>query len=233
MKDPYTYENSNILINKFNIKDAFLLEKAEADFVALGANKLINEGFEIEDIFDILKIHKILFSNVYYWAGNIRTINIYKSEAILKGKSIDYVLSSYINEALITLNKEFLIIDWDNLNSKEKIEKICYFISEVWHIHPFREGNTRSVALMLYFLLKKMNLHINTKFLEKNAKYFRNALVLNSLYSKSKPEYIQGIVFDSTTLKNVSTTKYVTIEGFEVNKYNYSNHTIEKIKTLK
>ena len=46
MKDPYTYENSNILINKFNIKDASLLEKAEADFVALGANKLINEGFE-------------------------------------------------------------------------------------------------------------------------------------------------------------------------------------------
>ena len=42
MKDPYTCENLNILINKFNIKDTSLLEKAEPEFVALGANKLIN-----------------------------------------------------------------------------------------------------------------------------------------------------------------------------------------------
>ena len=47
MNDPYTYENSNILINKFNIKDAFLLEKTEADFVALRADKLINEDFKV------------------------------------------------------------------------------------------------------------------------------------------------------------------------------------------
>ena len=86
--------------------------------------------------------------------------------------------------------------------------------------------------MLLYFLIKKANLHVNIDFLSKNGKYFRNALVLNSLYSNSKPEYILGIVIDSVTLKNISSKKYETIEGFEVNKYSYSNHTIEKIKTI-
>ena len=57
-------------------------------------------------------------------------------------------------------------------------------------------------------------------------------IALNSLYSNSKPEYILGIVTDSVTLKKISSKKYETIEGFEVNKYSYLNHTIEKIKTI-
>ena len=68
--------------------------------------------------------------------------------------------------------------------------------------------------------------------MSKNGKYFRNALVLSSLYSNSKPEYLLGIVTDCVTLKNVSDDKYETINGFEVNKYSYTNHTVDKIKTI-
>ena len=232
MKDPYVYEGTNVLKNKLDIKDEATLGKAESDFVGLAANRLRHSDFVIENIQDGLKIHKFLFSNLYDWAGLPRTIDIFKGESLLGGRSIDYVYAFYIDKALIDLNKEFQEVDWDVLNSKEKIEKICYFVTEFWHIHPFREGNTRTSAMLLYFLIKKANLHVNIDFLSTNGKYFRNALALNSLYSNSKLEYILGIVTDSVTLKNISSKKYETIEGFEVNKYSYSNHTIEKIKTI-
>ena len=232
MKDPYVYEGTNVLKNKLDIKDQATLEKAESDFVGLAANRLRHSDFVIENIQDGLKIHKFLFSNLYDWAGSPRSIDIFKGESLLDGRSIDYVYASYIDKALKDLNKEFKEVDWDDLDSKEKIEKICYFVTEFWHIHPFREGNTRTSAMLLYFLIKKANLHVNIDFLSKNGKYFRNALALNSLYRNSKPEYILGIVADSVTLKNISSKKYETIEGFEVNKYSYSNHTIEKIKTI-
>ena len=87
--------------------------------------------------------------------------------------------------------------------------------------------------MFLYFLIKTVGLHINVEFLGKNAQYFRNALVLASIYSASKPEYLKGIITDATTVKNYVSSKYETIDGYEVKKYSYQNHTIEKIKTIK
>lgn len=86
--------------------------------------------------------------------------------------------------------------------------------------------------MMLYFLIRKVSLHINTEFLSKNSKYFRNALVLSSLYSSSRPEYLLGIVSDCVTLKNINKNKYETIDGMEVEKYKYNNHTVKKIETI-
>lgn len=232
MKDPYVYEETDVLKNKLGIKDNATLDKAEADFVSIAASKLRNDNFQINSILDGLNIHKHLFSRLYEWAGSPRTIDIYKGESLLDGRTIDYVFASYIMQALNDLNKEYQSVDWDNLNNKEKIEKICYFATEFWHIHPFREGNTRTTSMLLYFLIKKSGLHINYDFLSKNGKYFRNSLVLNSLYSSSKPEYILGIVSDATTIKNVSNKKYETINGYEVNKYQYTNHTVDKIKAI-
>lgn len=232
MKDPYVYEKTNILINKLGIKDKKELEDAESEYAIFNIGELIEKGFDIKSIFDCYKIHSYIFGDIYEWAGKPRTIDIYKGESILDGKSIDYVFASYIEQAMTELDKEFKEINWQNLKPKEKIEKICYFVSEFWHIHPFREGNTRTTALMLYFLIKEAGLHVNIDYLTKNGKYFRNALVLSCLYSSSKPEYLLGIVEDSVTLKNYSNKKYETIDGYEVEKYSYTNHTIEKIRTI-
>ena len=232
MRDPYVYEGTNVLINKLNIRDEKELDDAESELIVFSIEELKQESFQINTINDCLKIHKYLFGDLYEWAGQPRTIDIFKGESLLNGQSIDYVFASYIPVALNDLNKEFVDIDWEKLNSNEKIEKICYFVTEFWHIHPFREGNTRTSAMMLYFLIKKAGLHVNIDFLSKNGKYFRNALVLNSLYSNSKPEYLLGIVSDAVTIKNVSNKKYEAIDGFEVDKYSYTNHTVDKIKTI-
>ena len=233
MRDPYLYPDVDVLINKKNIKDQTKLDELEEDVVPLRMIKLRKEGITIKSVFDIQKIHKFLFSSIFDWAGEFRKITMYKKEPILNGYSVDYTPSDYIEKEMNDLENKFTSINWKDLTNREKIERVSSIIQELWQIHCFREGNTRSVALFLYFLLKTIDIHINIDFLGKNAKYFRNALVLASLYSKSKPEYLFGIIADCTTIKNLSTNKYETINGYEVNKYSYQNHTTEKIKTIK
>lgn len=233
MRDPYLYPDVDVLVNKDNIKDQKKLDKLEEDIVPLKMISLRKEGLEIRSVFDIQKIHKHLFSSIFDWAGEFRTITMYKREPILKGYSVDYTPHDYIKREMMDLDNKFKQIDWKNISSKAKLDNVASIVQELWQIHCFREGNTRSTALFLYFLLKTIGIHINIDFLGENAKYFRNALVMASLYSASKPEFLQGIIFDCTTIKNTSSNKYETINGYEVNKYTYQNHTIEKIKTIK
>lgn len=233
MRDPYLYSDIDVLINKEGIKDQEKLESFEKDIVSFNIGKLKRNGLTITSVFDIQKIHKTLFEDIFDWAGEFRTITIYKREPILNGSSVDYTPADYIKKEMDDLEFKFQDINWDKLNNDEKIEKVSSTIQELWQIHCFREGNTRSVAMFLYFLIKTVGLHINVEFLGKNAQYFRNALVLASIYSASKPEYLKGIITDATTVKNQTSGKYETINGYEVKKYTYQNHTIEKIKTIK
>lgn len=233
MRDPYLYLDVDVLINKKNIKDQNQLDKLEEDIVPLRMIALRKQGLTITSVFDIQKIHSFLFSSIFDWAGEFRKITMYKREPILNGCSVDYTPSDYIKKEMNDLEKRFLSINWEELDNKQKINNVASIIQELWQIHCFREGNTRTVALFLYFLLKTIGVHINIDFLGKNAKYFRNALVLASLYSKSKPEYLFGIIADCTTIKNLTTNKYETINGYEVDKYSYQNHTTEIIKTIK
>lgn len=231
--DPYLYPNTNVLINKKGLKNQKDLDALESDIVPLRIIALRKQDFVIKSVFDIKKIHKFLFESIFDWAGEFRTISMYKKEPILNGYSVDYTPYDYIEYEMDVLEKRFLKIDWDKLSNKEKLQNTSSIIQELWQIHCFREGNTRTVAMFLYFLLKTIGLHINVEFLGKNAQYFRQALVVASIYSASKPEYLLGIISDSTTAKNICTNKYETLEGFEVNKYSYQNHTVDKIKTMK
>ena len=233
MRDPYLYPDTDVLKNKKNIKSQDQLDKLEEDIIPLRIIALRKQGLIIKSVFDIQKIHQFLFSPIFSWAGEFRTITMYKKEPILDGYSVDYTPHDYIKREMNDLEKRFLSTNWNSLDDKKKLKNVASIVQELWQIHCFREGNTRSVALFLYFLLKTIGVHINIDFLGKNAKYFRNALVLASLYSASKPEYLFGIIADCTTIKNLTTNKYETINGYEVDKYSYQNHTIEVIKTIK
>ena len=231
--DPYLYPDVDVLKNKRGIKDQRALDALESDIIPLRIMALRKQGLVITSVFDIQKIHKFLFESIFDWAGEFRTITMYKKEAILNGYSVDYTPRDYIKKEMVDLEKKYLAIDWTKLSKKEKIANVASVVQELWQIHCFREGNTRTVALFLYFLLKTIGLHINIEFLGKNAKSFRDSLVLASLYSSSKPEYLLGIISDSTTVKNTERNKYETIDGYEAEKYAYQNHTVEKIKTIK
>lgn len=88
--DPYVYENSNVLINKFATEDQDELDQLESTFFQLAFTKLISDGFNVKSSDDVFLLHKLLFAEVYSWAGEARTINIYKEERVLHGLSVNY-----------------------------------------------------------------------------------------------------------------------------------------------
>lgn len=228
MVDKYVYPGTRVLINKLDIKDGKKLDNAEYSIVSLNINYLIRNPILIKSLKDIFVIHKILFSDLYEWAGNKRNINIYKEEPILTGLSVNYSDYNSINTDLNKLDKDFIKINWNELKSKEKIDKIVLFISKLWRIHPFREGNTRTVTTFLYLFVKQIGLKVNVDFIGKHAKYFRNALVIASIDEYSEYEHLTNILMDSISLKDVNEDKYKTIKEYEVEKYDYQGHNIKK-----
>lgn len=231
--DPYLYKNTDTLINKLNIKNAEILEQYEADSVAGLMLSLRMSGLIIESVFDIQKIHKKIFGHIFEWAGEFRTITMYKKEQILNGFSVDYTPAGYIEDEMQQLDKKFKSIPWDVLTDFEKVLFISDITQELWQIHCFREGNSRSVGLFLYFLLKQNGFNLNTKFLGDNSIYFRNSLVLASIGYRSKKEYLRGLIMDCVSYKEPNTNKYKSIGGIEYEKYVSLPHTIEKLKTIK
>lgn len=230
--DPYI-DNNGVLFNKFNAPTNQTLDEIEQAIIPGRVIVLKKQGFKITSVFDILKIHKILFDPIFDWAGEYRTITMYKSEPILEGASVDYTPADYIQTEMTELDNKFRSIEWGKLTNQERIENVAHIIQELWQIHCFREGNTRTVSFFLYFLMEKVGLTVNATFISKHSNYFRNALVLASIYSRSRFEFLIGIIQDSTSIRIFDDSKYKNLNGYDVDKYTYSYHTIEKLKTIK
>lgn len=224
MKDIYVYPNSNVLINKLNIKTLKELDEAENALVSLKIIDILNNPITITSVFDIKIIHKHLFSDLYDWAGENRKMNMYKEEPVLGGLSVEYSDYLKIDESLTKLDTDFKKVKWGKISKKETIDTIVRLISRLWRIHCFREGNTRTTTTFLYLFLKQISLKVNIDFIGKHAKYFRNALVLASIDQYSEYEYLTNILMDSISLKIINEGKYKTIREYEVEKYEYSGH---------
>ncbi len=108
----------------------------------------------------------------------------------------------------------------------------------MWQVHAFREGNTRCITTFLYLFMKNIGLELNTEFINKHTKYFRNALVLASIEEYSEYNHLEEILKDASSVKIVSddNVKYKTIRGYNLDKYKYkykykyNYHSINKDK---
>ncbi len=224
MRDDYVYPNTSLLINKLDIKTQKELDDAENSLVSLNLLSLLNNQFELKSVFDIKRIHKILFFDLYEWAGENRKINIYKEEPVLNGLSVSYCDYREIDKELIKLDKDFKSTKWNTLSKTQMIDKLARLISRLWRIHCFREGNTRTTATFLYLFMKQLSLKVNIDFIGKHAKYFRNSLVLASIDEYSEYEHLTNILMDSVSLKIINEKKYKTLREYEVDKYEYRQH---------
>lgn len=150
----------------------------QADKVAMHIAEILSETSFTFSPATLFSIHKRLFSDVLpKIAGKIRDYNITKKETVLLGDTVYYGSFQDIKETLdydFDREKKF---SYKELNLKEKIEHIAEFISGIWQIHPFAEGNTRTVAVFTIKYLKTMGFDVNNDFFEQNSKYFRDALV--------------------------------------------------------
>lgn len=149
----------------------------EADIVASRIAKLLGEATFNFSTFTYFNIHKKLFAGLYPHAGKIRPYNITKKEWVLNGDTVQYCDFDVI---LDTLNYDFdkeRKFSFIGLSTEQKISHISKFISNVWQIHPFCEGNTRTTAVFLIKYLKFFGFPVNNAPFAKNTWYFRNALV--------------------------------------------------------
>jgi cell filamentation protein len=137
----YCYSGTNVLINKLHIKDDDTLTIAEREITSLKLLILYNMPIlEEYDFTGLCKIHKIIFSDIYEWAGEIR-----KGDFFSKGNSI-FCRGQYIREnaknIFENINKENNLC---GLRKQKFIERMAYYMGEVNALHPFREGNGRTL----------------------------------------------------------------------------------------
>lgn len=149
----------------------------EADIVATRIMSILeNEAFSFIPQ-EYAQIHKWLFSGVFPHAGRFRTVNISKKEWVLDGESVIYVPAELLEE---TLEYDFMqehLFSYQGLDSKETVKHICKFIAALWQIHPFMEGNTRTIAVFTMLYLHKFGFVVSNEPFKQHSWYFRNALV--------------------------------------------------------
>ena len=155
----------------------------ECDFVSMRIVELLEQdNFELS--VDYLKyIHKYLFQDVYEFAGEFRKIDFSKHEKILNNDSVAYGDYKTLNESLeydISLEKEK---NYKNMNIVEVIKNITDFTSSIWQVHPFREGNTRTIAVFIQKYLISLRYNVDNSLFKDKSVYFRNALVRSNYFN--------------------------------------------------
>ena len=149
----------------------------EADKVSFRIAEILSETAFSFSPNEYISIHRKLFQGIYKHAGKIREYNITKKEWVLDGASIMYGSASELRATLeydFSQEKEFR---YKGLSMNGIIHHLAVFISRLWQIHIFGEGNTRTTAVFFIKYLKTLGFStINDVFAE-NAWYFRNALV--------------------------------------------------------
>ena len=152
-------------------------EMEEADVVAQHASELLMDGgFQFSPSM-FLNIHKRLFEGVFEDAGSMRPYNISKQEWVLKGKSVQYAAYDMIWDSLKYDFEKEKDYSYASLSVKEAIAHIAKFVSGIWQIHPFSEGNTRTTAIFTIKYLNSMGFDVDNSEFKSNSWYFRNALV--------------------------------------------------------
>ena len=127
----------------------------------------------------LLSIHKRLFTGVFYKVkdGHFRDYNISKREWVLDGQSVLYSNADMIRQTLDYDFGQEKAFDYSTLSKEEAVKHLTRFVANIWQIHPFGEGNTRTTAVFTIKYLQSLGFDVNNEPFEKNSWYFRNALV--------------------------------------------------------
>ena len=152
-------------------------EKQEADEVSGNISKLLQTDAFTYSVAGFAAIHKAIFDGVFKHAGRFRDYDITKKEWVLRGDTVQYARWQDLRMTLqYDLDQERLF-DYSDLDKNQMVEHIAKFVSGLWEIHPFGEGNTRTTAVFTIKYLRSLGFDVNNDLFEQNSWYFRNALV--------------------------------------------------------
>ncbi len=149
----------------------------EADKVSARIAKLLSEKSFSFAPSEYISIHKKLFTGIYKHAGKMRDYNITKKEWVLNGATVIYGSASELRATLDYDFSEEKKFSYKNLTMDEIIHHLAAFVSRLWQIHIFGEGNTRTTAVFFIKYLRTLGFDATNDIFAENAWYFRNALV--------------------------------------------------------
>ena len=152
-------------------------DKEEADRVSSNISKLLQTDAFTYSVAGLAAIHRAIFEGVFKHAGRFRDYDISKKEWVLRGDSILYGRWQDLRMAIeYDLGQEHQF-DYTGLNKDQMVEHLAKFVSGLWQIHPFCEGNTRTTAIFTIKYLRSQGFSVNNDMFERHSWYFRNALV--------------------------------------------------------
>ena len=164
------YDSKDIRTEKDN-------ETEEADKVSANITKLLNERSFAFTVAGLTAIHRRIFDGVFKFAGQIRDYNITKKEWVLRGDTVFYVSAPDIRSAIEYDLEQEKTFDYTGLDIYQIASHVTQFVSGLWQIHPFGEGNTRTTAVFAIQYLRSMGFNVENDLFAKHSWYFRNALV--------------------------------------------------------
>ena len=141
-------------------------------------------------------MHRRIFEGVFPHAGQIRQFDITKKEWILREDTVNYLNWEDLRDAIDYDIKEEKAFSYSNISNDEMIAHISHFVSNLWQIHPFQEGNTRTTAVFTILYLRSIGFDVDNDLFAKHAWYFRNALV-RACYKSARygidysPQYLE------------------------------------------
>ena len=175
-----SFEEANVLLQTYYEENPSLdaLDRTEeADKVSARIAALLSERAFSFTPNEYISIHRKLFTGIYSHAGRIRDYNITKREWVLSGATVLYGSAT---ELMATLDYDFSEekkFSYKNLTMDEIIHHLAVFVSRLWQIHVFGEGNTRTTAVFFIKYLRTLGFDVTNDIFAENAWYFRNSLV--------------------------------------------------------
>ena len=119
----------------------------EADKVSANIARILNEKSFAFSVTGFTSIHRRLFEGVFKFAGKIRDYDITKKEWVLRGDTVLYVNAEDLRRAIEYDLEQEKNFSYKGLSLDKVVEHIAKFVSNLWQIHPFGEGNTRTTAV--------------------------------------------------------------------------------------
>lgn len=149
----------------------------EADKVSSRIAQILSEkSFNFSPSY-LIALHGRLFAGIFKFAGKIRDYDISKNEWVLDGDSVMYGAAFELKAALDYDFEQERHFSYKNLTLEETVNHITFFVSRLWQIHAFGEGNTRTTAVFTIKYLRSLGFNADNELFAENSWYFRNALV--------------------------------------------------------
>ena len=152
----YCYPDSNVLKNKLNIRDNKLLKTAEEEITLIKQMELLKNP--IKGNFSkahLMNIHKFIFEDIYSFAGKIRREQISKADTMFYPPNL---INRELDKVFAKIKEKNMLKETD----REKVfDNLAYVMGELNIIHPFREGNGRSIREFIRLMAKRMGYDLN------------------------------------------------------------------------